>query len=421
VITLDNIGWPRLHYMHSKPKTKQMALSKYFGPSTIVAAAFIGPGTLTTCTLAGVQTGYELIWALLFSTFATLVLQEMAARLGFVTQTGLGEAVAKQFEHSPWKYLVFFLVIGAIVVGNAAYESSNLSGGILGLELSLGGKSWSPYLITGFIALLLGFGKYKWIERLLITLVIIMSICFAITALMSNADWSAVIAGCIPGKLSSNHYVLLMGLIGTTVVPYNLFLHASTISKKYNRTHSLNDIRKENAISICLGGLISILIIITAASTRQEVSQVNNAADLAIQLEPVFGQWAKYLMSIGLIAAGISSAITAPLAAAYAAKGIFGWKDENQIQFKLVWAAILLIGMLVAVSGIKLISIIQFAQITNAVLLPLIACFLLYVCNSSKIIGKYANSLVSNILSLLVILICLLISFKSFNAIFQLI
>ena len=116
-------------------------MKKIFGPSTLVAAAFIGPGTLTTCTLAGVQSGYTLLWAMLFAIIATIVLQEMAARLGFATQEGLGEAFNKQFSKGIARYVVFFLVIGAILIGNAAYEAGNISGGVLGLDV-LVGESW---------------------------------------------------------------------------------------------------------------------------------------------------------------------------------------------------------------------------------------------------------------------------------------
>ncbi|MEN0006898.1 MAG: divalent metal cation transporter, partial [Bacteroidota bacterium] len=140
-----------------------MNLKKYFGPSTLVAAAFIGPGTLTTCTIVGVQTSYSLLWAMLFAIAATIVLQEMAARLGFVTQEGLGEAFRKQFTQPLSRYLVFFLVIGAILVGNAAYEAGNISGGILGLDLLVGEYQLWPVIIGIVCFTLMYFGGYQWV------------------------------------------------------------------------------------------------------------------------------------------------------------------------------------------------------------------------------------------------------------------
>lgn len=395
-----------------------MNLKKYFGPSTLVAAAFIGPGTVTTCTIAGVQTGYALLWAMVFSIIATIILQEMAARVGWVTQEGLGEVIGKQFPRGLGRVVSVILILGAIVIGNAAYEAGNLSGGILGLELIVGEHRLWP-IILGVISFgLLFLGRYKLIEKVLIGLVLMMSFCFLLTVIMVRPDLSAVARGFIP-SIGEMDFLLVLGLIGTTVVPYNLFLHASTIAKKWGPESKLKEIRMENTIAIILGGFVSILIIITAAATRGELTIVEGAADLARQLEVAFGTNAKYLMGIGLMAAGISSAITAPLAAAYAAQGILGWKKgEDGWKFKLAWMSILVIGVMVTMTKIKPVVIIKFAQITNAILLPLIAGFLIYICNQSSKIGTYTNKPIHNILSVSILVITLGISLRSLNKIF---
>ena len=130
-------------------------MKKYFGPSTLVAAAFIGPGTLTTCTMVGVQTSYSWLWAMLFAIIATIVLQEMAARLGFVTEQGLGEEFNRQFSTGISRLIVFFLVIGAILIGNAAYEAGNISGGVLGMDLLVGDFQFMPVILGGICFLLM--------------------------------------------------------------------------------------------------------------------------------------------------------------------------------------------------------------------------------------------------------------------------
>ncbi|MDW3191333.1 MAG: Nramp family divalent metal transporter [Cytophagales bacterium] len=395
-----------------------IALKKYFGPSTLVAAAFIGPGTLTTCTIVGVQSSYSLLWAMLFSIIATIVLQEMSARLGFITQNGLGEAFNAQFQKGFARILVFFLVIGAILIGNAAYEAGNISGGILGLELLIGDYTAWPIVIGGICFALLFFGKYKWIENILIIMVLFMSVCFLITAILVKPDVIAILSGFIPSNLGDTDFFLVAAVIGTTVVPYNLFLHASTISKKWKPGDSLKDLRIENGVSVALGGLISILIIITAASSGNAVGSVTGAKDLAIQLEPLFGESARWFMGLGLMAAGISSALTAPLAAAYAAKGLFGWKDEKQWSFRLIWMSILLCGVLVALTNLPRVAVIQFAQITNALLLPFTAVYLLYSCNSKSLLGKNTNGWLINVLGVFVVLITLILSLRSLNGVF---
>jgi manganese transport protein len=104
-----------------------------FGPGLLVMAAFIGPGTVTTASKAGAEYGFALLWALLFSVFATLVLQEMAARLGLVTGKGLSEALREHFHNPLFRALAIALVLLAIGFGNAAYESGNITGASLGL------------------------------------------------------------------------------------------------------------------------------------------------------------------------------------------------------------------------------------------------------------------------------------------------
>ena len=396
-----------------------LALKKYFGPSTLIAAAFIGPGTLTTCTLAGVQTGYEMLWVMLFAVAAVIILQETAARLGFATGQGLGEAFNRRFTGGISRVTVYFLVISAVLIGNAAYEAGNISGGVLGFELLWGERNIYPWLIGIFCFLLMFFGKYKRLEQLLIGLVILMSICFLVTAILVRPDPAAVLQGFIPRLPARENFLLLAAVIGTTVVPYNLFLHASVIAKHRKTGTSLRDLRIENAVSVILGGLISGLIIITAAASGEATGTVKNAADLAVQLEPLFGQSAKIFTGIGLAAAGISSALTAPLAAAYAARGLFGRKgNETDAGFRAVWILILLIGVIVTVTDPERVLVIKFAQITNAVLLPFIAAYLLYLSNDRNLMGAHANGTVANVLGASVVLLTFLLSIKSLGSVF---
>ncbi len=404
-------------------------LSKYFGPSTLVTAAFIGPGTVTVCTLAGVRSGYMLLWAILFSVIATIVLQEMTARLGLVTQKGFGEAIRKELTQPVARFLGIVLVLGAIVFGNAAYEGGNISGAVLGFEelfFDLGTHingihiSVSPLIIGAIAFILLFTGSSKIIERFLIGLVLIMSLVFLTTAFVTGPDLAEIVRGLLVPSASSEQMLTVIALIGTTVVPYNLFLHASIVQKKYKNVDQLSDLRKENATAVILGGIISMSIVITSATTLFGDRTINSAADMAIQLEPLLGSWAGYFLGLGLFAAGISSAITAPLAAAYAAKGVLGWEEDlRSKRFKAVWVGILFIGVLFSMFGINPVQVIQFAQVANGILLPLVAIFLLYLVNKKSLLGDYINSATQNAFGLVVILVAILISFRSLNSVFK--
>ena len=400
---------------------------KNIGPGTLVAAAFIGPGTVTLCTLAGVNFGMNLLWAMLLSIIATIVLQEMAARLGIISQKGLSEVIREEIKSPFFRQFITVLILSAIVIGNASYEAGNISGGILGLETVFG--SWLisfgsftvniMSLVIGIIAfVLLYIGNYKFLERALVALVLLMSVSFLDTAIVTKPNLLEVFKGMFIPKFPEKSLLTIIGLIGTTVVPYNLFLHASLVKEKWKTSDDLSLAKKDTIISIVLGGLVSIAIIISAAAINS--SEINNAADLAKGLEPLYGSFSKYFLALGLFAAGITSAITAPLAAAYVAKGCLGWKDGlKSKRFRAVWMIILAIGVVFSSVGIKPIEIIKFAQVANGMLLPVVAGILLWIMNKKSVLGNYSNTKWQNFIGLFILTMSIFLGLKSILKVFN--
>ena len=405
------------------------------GPGALVTAAFIGPGTITTCTLAGASFGYALLWGMVFSVAATIILQEMAARLGIISRNGLGEALRTHFSKPTTKILTAVLVVSAITIGNAAFQTGNLLGASMGLEtLFSRGESSGTLTLRFWVALnaaiafiLLFVGSYKLLEKFLVALVILMSLTFVTTAIIVAPALPALLKGMFVPTIPAGAVLTLVGLIGTTVVPYNLFLHASAVQERWHSPSDLPEARWDISVSMILGGVISMAVTVTAAAaffggaasgtdpgalattgaaaTTANSAAISSGADLARQLEPLAGRWAKYIISIGLFAAGISSSITAPVAAAYATAGIMGWKrDLRSWRFRMVWMFILLAGVLFAMLGFKPVEAILFAQVANGILLPVIAIYLLVVMNSRRIMGNNVNTLLSNILGGIVVL-----------------
>lgn len=402
---------------------------KNIGPGPLVAAAFIGPGTVTLCTLAGVHFGYALLWAMVLSIVATTILQEMSARLGVVTQKGLSEVIRTEIKHPLFRKLCILLVLSAIVVGNAAYEAGNISGSVLGLEtvfknysISVGGLNLNIFsFIIGLVAfVLLYVGNYKVLEKVLVGLVILMSVAFLITAIITKPNLVDVFKGVFTPTIPDDSIFTIVGLIGTTVVPYNLFLHASLVKEKWRFSSDLKYARRDTIIAVALGGIVSMCIIISAAAIQYQ--QVGNAADLALGLEPLFGRYAKYFLALGLFAAGITSTITAALAAAYVATGCLGWStDLKSPKFKAVWFFILALGVLFSSLGIKPIEIIKFAQAANGLLLPVIAGLLLWLMNKKSLLGDFKNSLFQNSIGLLILIVTLFLGLKSILKVFELV
>ena len=386
---------------------------KDIGPGTLVAAAFIGPGTVTMCTLAGVQSGYALLWAMVLSIGATIVLQEAAARTSLITGKNLATVITTHLHRPIVKNIIVIIIFSGILIGNTAYEAGNISGAVLGMNAVLGNNIAAYYpLIIGIIAfLLLTSGSSKVIEKVLTALVLIMSTAFMITAILTQPDLTELFKGLLIPKMARDEILIVIGLIGTTVVPYNLFLHSSLVNEKWSAKDDLKKVRKDLIVSVSLGGVVSLAIIISAGSIQGQ--SITSGADLGAGLASFLGDKAKYLVGIGLFAAGITSAITAPLAASYVAESLFGWdKNLGGIKFKSIWAGILVIGVLFSSIGFKPIEIIKFAQIANGLLLPCMAILLFWIVNQSNVLSTYKNNMTQNLILGFIILITILLGAK---------
>lgn len=382
-----------------------------FGPGLLVTAAFIGPGTITTASSAGANFGFALLWALLFSLIATIVLQEMAARLGLVTRQGLAEALRTFFDSPLLGRGAVLLVVAAVGIGNAAYEAGNIAGAALALDLvsPLGSGQWA--LVIGAVAACLLFsGRYKLLESALIVLVLVMSTVFLLTAWKVAPSPSAILEGLFTPSLPEGSVMTVIALIGTTVVPYNLFLHANAVREKWPSSmptsQALAEARLDTGLSIGVGGLITLAILSTAAAAFFSTGIAYTGESLALQLEPLLGSWARYVFAAGLFAGGLTSAITAPLAASFAVCGALGWRNELSAPgFRLVWLVVLGTGTAFAALGSKPLAAIMFAQVANGFLLPVVAVFLLVVMNQRQLLGEFTNGPVANLLGGLVVAI----------------
>ena len=374
---------------------------------SIISAAFIGPGTITTAASAGARYQFTLLWALLFSTVACLILQEASARITIVSEKNLGQAIRYQFHRRVERLLVISLVSGAIILGCAAYEAGNILGGVAGALLAIPLSRSQMTLLVGLLAgLLLWFGKTRRVAQFLGGLVGLMGIAFLSTALSLKPSVSELLRGTLRPAFPAGSGLLVLGLIGTTVVPYNLFLGSGIA-----RGSKLPEMRFGLSIAILLGGIISMGVLVVGSAVQGLFSFEALSATLAGAL----GDWARFFFALGLFAAGFSSAITAPLAAAITARSLFerpdglSW-DEKGRAFRGVWLGVLAVGVLFGLADIKPIPAIILAQALNGVLLPFVAVFLLIAVNDRSLMGDdaingaVANSLMSIVVAITVVL-----------------
>ncbi|MEE4279574.1 MAG: Nramp family divalent metal transporter [Halieaceae bacterium] len=379
-----------------------------FGPGLLVTAAFIGPGTVATASSAGANFTFALVWALLFSVAATMTLQEMSVRSAIVTGDGLAVTLRRALHTSIAGRLALIGVVAAIGVGNAAYESGNIAGA----ALALGGTGtasdaqWS-LAIGGAAALLLFLPAYRLIEKVLVALVLAMSAVFLVCAVALAPAWSDLLAGIRP-SLPAGSLTTVIALIGTTVVPYNLFLQANAARDHWGgeaqNPGALASARFDTYASVALGGVITLAILSIGAMTALARDEAFSVAAMSSQLEPVLGPAGRYLFAAGLAAAGLTSAVTAPLAAAYAVSGVLGLDDSLRGRaFRAIALGVVAIGTAFAVTGSSPLSLILFAQAANGLMLPVVAAVLLWLMNQRRFLGDAVNGWRSNALGVLVV------------------
>ncbi|MCF6241188.1 MAG: Nramp family divalent metal transporter [Bacteroidales bacterium] len=370
---------------------------------SVVSAAFIGPGTVTTATKAGANFGFDLLWALVFSTFACLLLQEASARITINSGMNLGQAIAKQFEGKSSKTLILLLVIGAIILGSAAYETGNILGSIAGLSLVFDIPQKILVALIGILAFAaLNFRSMQGIARFMGGIVFFMGLAFFTTAIQLKPPIGEILKGSFIPTIPETEGagLLILGLIGTTVVPYDLFLGSGVLNKK----QAISELRFGLSVAVVLGGIISMAIMTVGTVIETEFTYETLAQALTYRV----GSYAVYIFGFGMFAAGFSSAITAPLASALTAQSLFEekskkrWKTQG-IYFRLVYTGVLLVGLFFGLMEIKPIPAIILAQAFNGLILPFISIFLIYVINDPELMGKSnTNGWLSNILMAIV-------------------
>ncbi len=380
------------------------------GPGFLVTAAFIGPGTIVTASRAGAGYGTALLWAVLFSVVATMVLQDMAARVGLAGRRSLAEAIRDSLDSPAVRVGALALIAFTILIGNAAFQTGNLLGASLGLSLLTGLPQGLLVFIVGSLAgALLMTGTYRIIQNALVALVGLMSVVFILVAVLSAPSPGDLLSGLLAPSIPDGAMLTVMALIGTTVVSYNLFLHASATLERWpdasRNDENIRESRQDIVFTVALGGLITAAVVVATSPLLGQGAEAADAATVASRLEPLLGRAAPIFFGIGLFAAGLTSAITAPLAAAYAAGGALGWgADLKSRRIRLLWGFVLLTGMGFGIFlGASPYQIILLAQAGNGVVLPLALILLLVVVNRKRIMGRYRNSRLANVLGAAVV------------------
>lgn len=372
---------------------------------SIISAAFIGPGSVTTAVAAGSLYQLDLMWAVTFSIAACIALQEVAARITIASGLNVGQALVRLFGNRTGKYLQWFLGIG-VIGGCAAYEAGNIVGAVAGFQLMTGMEAVvATIVVTGACFLVLWNNNPSWIFNLMAFLVALMGVAFCALAVTQRFPIGYALQASIVPVVPSGSHLTILALVGTTVVPYNIFL-GSGISEG----QTVPVMRVGLIISILLGGLITAAILIAGTT----ITDFSSFESLYTELATKVGKAGAIALALGLFGAGFASAITSPYAAAIITRTVFEARNERTA--RLVWMGVLLTGFVIGISGLKPIPVIVVVQAVNGFILPFMVIFLVLVINDPAITPReFMHGWLYNFILLITLWGCCMISLDNID------
>ncbi len=370
------------------------------GPGLIIASVVLGPGSITVASRIGSEYGYSFLWVIVLATVFMITYTSMSARFGVVNSDSILQSIADNYGR--W----FALLIGiSAFLSTSSFQFGNNLGIGIGMQgiTGINERVW-PLIFTPMGVILIFWAKnlYKVLENLMKFMVMIMIIAFFINLILTKPEIAPLAKGLVPSRFSMDSLHVVSALMGTSfalaAALYQSYLAQNKGWKKENLKRSL----KDTYIGIFFLALISATILITsAAALHPRGILVNSAADMALQMEALFGVYAKVIFSVGLCAAAFSSMmVNSVIGGGLLADGLGLSRSMNDPRTKVFIIAILLIGMLVAVffRGNVIYALIM-AQASTMLTVPLIAVGLFLVLNNKKVMGEYRNNTMQNIIA----------------------
>ncbi|MCU1336148.1 MAG: natural resistance-associated macrophage protein [Bryobacterales bacterium] len=372
------------------------ALFAILGPGFVTANVDNDPGGILTYSQAGAKYGYALLWTLIPTTIALIVVQEMAARMGVATGKGLSDLIREEFGLR----LTFFtmVVLSLADLGNIFAEFAGIASamGIFGVSKYISvpiGAALVWYVIVN--------GTYKPVERLLI-LFSLVYFTYPVSAFLAHPDWSeALRSTLIPDLRADPQYItMIVGLIGTTITPWMQFYLQASIVEKGVSKQEYRFARWDVILGCVFTDVIAFFIVVACAATlfKSGHGEINDAAEAAVALRPVAGQFATILFGLGLINASVLSAAILPLATAYNVCEGLGFESgvdkrfsEARIFYSLYTVLIVLGAGFVLIPGLPLLKLILLSQVANGVLIPFVLVYMLKLVNREELMGDMKN------------------------------
>jgi NRAMP (natural resistance-associated macrophage protein)-like metal ion transporter len=378
------------------------------GPGIITANVDNDAGGITTYSVAGAHFGYSLIWSFIPIIIALVIIQEMCSRMAVVTGKGLADLIREEFG-----VRVTFYAMVVLIFSNIFNTISEFAGIAASAELFGMSKYILVPICAVFVWWLIVKGTYKSVEKVFL-LACVFYVSYIISGFLSKPNWNEVMHSSIKTSLHFDKAYLLMliGVIGTTIAPWMQFYQQSSVVEKEIKLENYNYSRLDVIVGAFVVNIIAIFIVIVCANTLfAHGIRIETAKDAALALKPLAGEYCFYLFAFGLLNASVFSACILPLSTAYSVCEGMGWevgvnrKFKEAPQFYSLYTTIIILGAaIILLPNVKLVPIMLISQATNGILLPFVLIFMLLLVNNKRLMGKYTNSPLYNIISIVVIL-----------------
>ena len=393
----------------SKIRNRFDKIKKIIGPGIITGSSGNDPAGIVTYTTVGALFGYTLIWALIIITPLMIVVQEMAGRIAIIQKKGFAFIIKKNYG-----YKIAYISVFILVIANITTIAADLAGmaSVLGLLTDI----HFLYFIAPIALIISGiilFEDYKAIRKILISLSFLL-ILYIFSAIVAKPDWGIVVKSLLPNIQGSTLFLgALIGMIGTTISPYMLFWQAAEEIEEKHKVLHVQELEWDTIIGMGWSNIISAFIIIAAGSTLFIHNiQIENISDIAIALQPIAGNFAYGLFTIGIIVSGFLALPVLAGSTAYAISDIFDWKEglSKKIHmakgFYLTIILSMVVGTIVSFLPIEPVIFLYYTQILNGFLTPFLITILLILCNNKAIMGaKNVNGPIKNTIGILSVLL----------------
>lgn len=380
-----------------------MLILAAMGPGMIAASAGNDAGGISTYSVAGANYGYKMLWMIFIMTFSLVVVQEMAARMGAVTGKGFAALIREKFGVKPTIF-----AMGTLLISNAATSVAEFAGIAAAFELFGVNKYISVPLSAVAVWLLVTRGSFKRVEKVFLAISAIF-ITYVIAAFLAKPDWGAVLKATVVPQFDFNvsFILIVVATVGTTIAPWMQFFVQSNIVDKGVSVKELFYQRVDVITGAISANVVAWFIIVTTGAVLFTHNiKIDSAQHAALALTPVAGKFATILFAIGLAGASLLAACVLPLTVAYAITEAFGWErgiDRSFAEapaFNIIFTFVILFGAgFILIPKAPLITIMVMSQAVNGVLLPVLMIYQIKIINDKRIMGKYTNGKISNILA----------------------